>query len=110
MSCKILIVGTLLLSVLTACGDPEPVSTGTKAPGLNRAAVDQNAPLTGDATKGQTALTTSCNICHGTPAAHKLTKADVGSVTLAAGKSYHTTVTKAFEDSGDDIKAYLATQ
>ncbi|WP_141732834.1 hypothetical protein [Oligoflexus tunisiensis] len=111
MSCKILIVSTLLISVLTACGDPEPVSTGTKAPGIARAAANQNAtPITGDATKGQTALTTNCNICHGTPAAHKLNKADVPLVDAAGTKSYHSTVAAAFTASGSDIKAYLVTQ
>ncbi len=113
MRCRNLIVGTLFLAVLTACGDPEPVSTGTKAPGLNRASGNQqpatSAPITGDATKGQTALTTSCNGCHG-KSAHALVKADVGSMDAAGAKSYHSGVAKVFTDSGADIKAYLATQ
>lgn len=113
MSCKNLIVSTLFLAVLTACGDPEPVSTGTRTPGLNRSAGNQQPATTtttpGDATKGQTALTTSCNTCHG-KSAHALSKADVGIMDTAGGKSYHGSVATVFTSSGNDIKAYLATQ
>lgn len=113
MRCGKFIVGSLFLAVLTACGDPEPVSTGTKAPGLNRASGNQQPATTnttpGDATKGQTALTSSCNTCHG-KTAHALTKNDVASMDAAGGKSYHGSVTTVFTASGNDIKAYLATQ
>ncbi len=115
MRCRNLIVGTLFLAVLTACGDPEPVSTGTKAPGLNRASGNQqpatSAPITGDATKGQTALTTSSTaVCHGVgKSAQVLDKADSGSITGAAAKSYHSSVKTVFETDGDNIRAYLET-
>lgn len=114
MRCRNLIVGTLFLAVLTACGDPEPVSTGSKAPGLNRTSGNQQPATSttttpGDAAKGQTALTTSCNTCHG-KSAHALVKADVSTMDAAGSKSYHSSVAKVFSDSGADIKAYLATQ
>lgn len=111
MRCTNVIVGAFLLAVLTACGDPEPVSTGTKAPGIQKAATQPatTTPTTGDATKGQTALTSSCNACHG-KSAHALNKNDVGSMDAAGEKSYHVGVAAAFTSSGNDIKAYLATQ
>jgi cytochrome c553 len=113
MRCGKFIVGTLLLAVLTACGDPEPVSTGTKAPGINRSSGNQvpatSSSTPGDAAKGQTALTTSCNSCHG-KSAHALNKNDVGSIDTAGSSSYHSSVATVFKDSGNDIKAYLATQ
>lgn len=111
MRCRIFTLGTLLAIVLTACGEPEPVSTGTKAPGLNRSATQPATTTTssGDATKGQTALTASCNTCHG-KSAHALNKSDVGSMDAAGAKSYHSSVASVFTTSGSDIKAYLATQ
>jgi mono/diheme cytochrome c family protein len=113
MRCGKFIVSTFFLAVLTACGDPEPVSTGTKAPGISRASGNQvpatSSSTPGDPAKGQTALTTSCNTCHG-KTAHALNKNDVGSMDAAGSKSYHSSVATAFKDSGNDIKAYLATQ
>jgi cytochrome c553 len=112
MRCKNLIVATLFLAGLTACGDPEPVSTGIRTPGLNRSTGNQQPATTttpGDATKGQAALTTSCTTCHG-KSAHALSKADVGIMDTAGGKSYHGSVATVFTNSGNDIKAYLATQ
>jgi hypothetical protein len=113
MSCKNLIVSTLFLAVLTACGDPEPVSTGTRTPGLNRSAGNQQPVTTkpGDPKAGETALTTSCTaVCHGTgKSAQVLDKADAGSITGAATKSYHSSVKTVFETNGDNIRAYLET-
>jgi mono/diheme cytochrome c family protein len=115
MRCKNLIVGTLFLAVLTACGDPEPVSTGTRTPGLNRSTGNQQPATTpttsGDVTKGQAALTASCTaVCHGPgKSAQVLDKADVGSIAGAATKSYHSTVKTVFETDGDNIRAYLQT-
>ncbi len=114
MRCRNLIVGTLFLAVLTACGDPEPVSTGTKAPGLNRVSGNQQPATTtkpGDPKAGETALTTSCTaVCHGTgKSAQVLDKADAGSIAGAATKSYHSSVKTVFETNGDNIRAYLET-
>jgi cytochrome c2 len=110
MRCTNLIVGTLFFAVLTACGDPEPVSTGTKAPGLNRASGNQQPATTGapgDAAKGKTAFT-ACAVCHPSTA-QVLDKADANSVAGAAGKSYHSSVAKVFETDAANIKAYLET-
>lgn len=112
MRCKNLIVGTLFLAVLTACGDPEPVSTGTRTPGLNRSTGNQQPVTTtttpGDATKGQTALTSSCNTCHG-KSAHALNKSDAALILSAAGKSYHSSAKAVFDSDANNIKAYLET-
>jgi len=114
MRCGIITVGTLLVAVLTACAEPEPVSTGTKAPGLNpvvAAPTTTTTTTSGDATKGQTALTNSCLTCHGAgKSAHALNKNDVGIMDTAGSKSYHSSVATVFTASGSDIKAFLATQ
>lgn len=112
MSCRLMILSTLLVNVLIACGDPKPVSTGTKAPGLQpatKAPTTTPAATGGDATKGQTALTSSCLTCHG-KSAHGLSKSDVGSIDAAGAKAYHAGVATVFKSNGPDIKAYLATQ
>lgn len=100
----------LLVAGLTACAEPEAVSTGTKASGLNPVVSAPTAP-SGDATKGQTALTSSCFTCHGVgKSAHALNKNDVGSMDTAGSKSYHSSVVNVFTASGSDMKAFLATQ
>lgn len=110
MRCGISRVCILLLTALTACGEPEAVSTGTKASGINPIVAAPATP-SGDATKGQTALTSSCFSCHGTgKSAHALNKNDVGTIDTAGNKSYHSSVAKVFTVSGSDIKAFLATQ
>jgi mono/diheme cytochrome c family protein len=115
MRCGKLFVSTLFLAVLTACGDPEPVSTGTKAPGLNRASGNQQPATTnttpGDATKGQTLVTSNCTACHGAQKiGHALTKADVGRVAKSTGVSSHKGLETVLTGSAADIEAYLATQ
>lgn len=114
MRCLNVYLGTLLVTVLISCGDPQPVSTGTRTPGLSPiGAAPATSPTTttttGDATKGQTALTASCNGCHG-KSAHALAKADVASIDAAGAKSYHAGAKTTFTASAADIKAYLATQ
>ncbi|HYX34944.1 MAG TPA: hypothetical protein VE954_17755 [Oligoflexus sp.] len=107
-----LIVVALFLAGLTACGESEPVSTGTKAPGINRTSGNQQPATTnaapGDATKGQTAFTASCATCH-PKSAQVLDKADAGAVAGAALKAYHGSVAKVFESDAANIKAYLET-
>jgi mono/diheme cytochrome c family protein len=110
MRCAIFRVCFLSLTVLTACAEPEAVSTGTKTSGLNPIVAAPTTP-SGDATKGQTALTSSCFSCHGAgKSAHALNKNDVGTIDTAGSKSYHGSVATVFTVSGSDIKAFLATQ
>ena len=107
---RIMKLGTCLSVIfLVACGEPQPVSTGSKTTLV--VATTTPAASTGDPAKGLTVVTASCNTagCHGT-GAHTFVKADSGSIVTAATKSYHSSVTKVFTDSTNDIRAYLETK
>ncbi len=97
---------------LVACGEPQPVSTGSKSPPLAATtSTTTTTPATGDPTKGLAIVTASCNTagCHGT-GAHAFVKADSGKIATSGTKSYHSSVVKVFTDSGSDISAYLETK
>lgn len=67
------------------------------------------AAATGDATKGQAALTASCNVCHTTGGAgHVLTKADATKIAGAGSVAAHSQAVKdVLTASAADISAFL---